>query len=124
MYTSRKSALGALVVMLAALGAVTPAIGQQGTIAANTITEGRLEQGDTRRDGGFVDNYRYDGEAGEELHIVLSPNMPIGRRVTIEGPGGLSAGSNSGQSDSLDVRLPQRGRGVAPASPGATGGCE
>lgn len=46
-----------IAIALAALGAATPAEGADQPITANTTVEGRLEQGDTRRDGKFVDTY-------------------------------------------------------------------
>lgn len=97
----RKAA--AAVVMLAALGTATPALGADQPITANTTVAGRLEPGDTRRDGYFVDTYVYNGEAGEELY--LGSNFPM----EITGPNRFSQQTNRFDSTVL-IRLPTSGR--------------
>lgn len=98
------------VVMLAVVGAATPAMGDQVAIAANSTVQGRLEQGDTRRDDNYIDAYVYQGEVGEEVYIrYQTQENGLLEEVRIEGADGFSVGSGS-DSDVVVARLPRRGR--------------
>jgi tetratricopeptide (TPR) repeat protein len=94
----------ALAVFFGAVAIATPAYGDQ-VITADTSVQGRLERGDSTRNGRWVDTYTYNGEAGEELRIHHGNS---GITLTIAGPRGFS--QEITHDTAMNVRLPQRGR--------------